>query len=382
MLICDLTQAYTETSGGIRTFIHEKQNFILQHTDHRHVLIVPGEQDTVLRRGRLTVATVKAPSVAGCEPYRFILRLDKVYSILKQFQPDLIELGSAYVLPFPAWRYKQTHHKPLVGFYHTDFPTAYVKPAITQLAGDLIGTSAERLSSQYARLIYNRLDATITSSIELYRKLKTLGIRNLQHIPLGVDLARFHPNQRDERLRQSYGIGHQDLMFFYHGRMDQEKRIDVLLDSFDQISDKVRGRLLLMGNGPLKDLAERKAQSNPKIQVLPYETDRTRLARHLASADIYCTAGPHETFGLSILEAQASGLAVCGVRAGALRERVPDSLGVLAQPDSVSDFASTLYDLSQNGFRQKGQNARHWVERRFSWHTSFQKLLKVYERLV
>ena len=172
MLICDLTQAYTETSGGIRTFVHEKQHFILQHTDYRHLLIVPGERDSVIKRGRLTIATIEAPPVAGCEPFRFILRLDKVYQLLARFKPDLIELGSAYVLPFPALAYKTRFRKPLVGFYHTDYPTAYVKPAITGLAGVTVGRLAEKLSAHYAKFIYNKYDATVTSSTALYKKLK------------------------------------------------------------------------------------------------------------------------------------------------------------------------------------------------------------------
>lgn len=45
-----------------------------------------------------------------------------------------------------------------------------------------------------------------------------------------------------------------------------------------------------------------------------------RIRRALAAADIYVTAGPHETFGLSVIEAEASGLPVVGVDAGALRE--------------------------------------------------------------
>ncbi|EGV30835.1 putative glycosyltransferase [Thiorhodococcus drewsii AZ1] len=60
------------------------------------------------------------------------------------------------------------------------------------------------------------------------------------------------------------------------------------------------------------------ADSDPLL-----EQDKFTYATLLASADLYVTAGPHETFGLALVEAEAFGLPVVGV--GALCERVrPD----------------------------------------------------------
>ena len=53
--------------------------------------------------------------------------------------------------------------------------------------------------------------------------------------------------------------------------------------------------------------------------------DRAELARWLASADIYVSGMADETFGVSIVEAQASGLPVVGVAAGAMIDRVTDT---------------------------------------------------------
>ena len=78
-----------------------------------------------------------------------------------------------------------------------------------------------------------------------------------------------------------------------------------------------------------------------------YVNSRKRLSKILASADIYVTAGPHETFGLSIIEAQASGLPVVGVQAGALTERVTEATGILGPVDSPADMAMNLLELSE-----------------------------------
>lgn len=382
MKICDLTQSYTETSGGVRTFIHTKRNYITEQTKHQHLLIVPGEQDSIERDGRATTVKIAANRVRGCEPYRFITRLDKVFAVLQKERPDIIELGSGYIFPYVAFLYRAKYNKPVTAFYHTDFPSTYVYPALRRLSGRHIGEIGEQLTTSYVRTLYNRFDATVVSSEALYKKLTRNGIRRLSLIPLGVDTEMFHPRHRSLQLRRKYGIQNDQLMLFYHGRLDYEKRIRLLLDAFDKVSDKINGRLLIMGEGPLRDYAQQMAASNNKILILPYEQDRELLARHLASADIYCTAGPHETFGLSVVEAQASGLAVCGVRAGALKERITEHVGLMAKPDSVSDYAGSLLNLAQNGYPQKGINARHLIANKYSWSHTFSKLQKIYDKAV
>ena len=380
MKICDLTQSYAPRSGGIRTYIQAKRKFILQNTPHEHLLIVPGDQDTVFREGRLTTITVQAKPIKGCEPYRFIWRIDKVARWLLQERPDVIELGSAYVLPYAAFYYRTKHPVPVIGFYHTDYPSAYVQPAIQKLAGPFPARLAMGLSTLYVRAIYSAFDATITSSSELYRKLRGMGMNHVHHVPLGVDLERFHPQRRNDMVRQQLGVNSDDLLLVFSGRLDAEKRVDVLLEAFDRASARLNCHLLLIGQGPLQTLAQQWASRNPRIKVLPYQTDRDRLAELLASSDIYVTAGPHETFGLAVIEAQACGLAVAGVRAGALIERVPQSAGLLAAPDSATSLADGIYELATNGYLIKGRQARQWVETRFAWENTFNRLLTLYDQ--
>jgi glycosyltransferase involved in cell wall biosynthesis len=116
--------------------------------------------------------------------------------------------------------------------------------------------------------------------------------------------------------------------------------------------------------------------------VLPFEPDRAELATLLASADIYLTAAAHETFGLAVLEAQASGLPVIGVRAGAMVERVGAELGILGEPGSAGDLARNVALLAANGMRAKGRAARAHVERLYSWDATFGRLIARYEDLV
>ena len=72
---------------------------------------------------------------------------------------------------------------------------------------------------------------------------------------------------------------------------------------------------------------------------------RGELARWLASADIYVSAMADETFGVSIVEAQASGLPVVGVAAGAMIDRVSDAVGRLGRVDDSDAMARNILEV-------------------------------------
>ena len=73
-----------------------------------------------------------------------------------------------------------------------------------------------------------------------------------------------------------------------------------------------------------------------------YCKDRAELARWLASADIYVSGMADETFGVSIVEAQASGLPVVGVAAGAMIDRVTDATGRLGPVGDAAAMARNI----------------------------------------
>ncbi len=382
MKICDLTQSYTSSSGGIRTYIEAKRKYIKHHTNDEYLLIIPGEYDQILKNGQFTTYHISAPLVPGCEPYRFIFRIDKVLKILKTEKPDIIELGSVYLLPWAAFISKFFYKHKIIGYYHTDFPKAYVKPVIKKILGNYIANFAERVTRSYSNIIYKFCNATITSSRVYQHLLSYFDISPVKYVPLGVDLETFHPDKRSRNIRCGYEIKDENLLLIYAGRIDWEKRVELLVRAFELLPESLKAKLFLIGEGPLKSKIQKKAEGNPDINLIPYQQNKSKLAKLLASADIYVTAGPFETFGLSIIEAQASGLPVVGVKAGALIDRVKPNMGCLANVDSFEDIARQIYSLAMSDYQEKGRNARKFVEENFSWENSFYQIIDLYRRLV
>jgi alpha-1,6-mannosyltransferase len=163
----------------------------------------------------------------------------------------------------------------------------------------------------------------------------------------------------------------------YAGRLSTEKRVLMLPEALASLPRDLGAQLWIVGDGPLHEEISTSIEGNPDIRLLPFENDRIRFAELIASADIYVTAGPHETFGLSVIEAQASGLPVVGVDAGALRERVPERLGYLGPVDDPVAMAGNIVRAARERL-VLGQRARRHVERRYGWDSTFRNLLNCY----
>ncbi len=130
--------------------------------------------------------------------------------------------------------------------------------------------------------------------------------------------------------------------------------------------------LVLLGDGPMRaPLAELLAG---KRAMLPgFINDRALLAQWLASADLYASGMADETFGISVIEAQASGLPVVGVAGGAMVDRVTPDIGRIGPIDDAEAMARNLADVWAGDPCAMGEASwRH--AQQFSWRESMKTL--------
>ena len=372
-MICDLTQSWSSVGGGVRTYLDHKRSHILERTRHRHLLIIPGPLDEVEEDGRAVTVTIASPKVPASPHYRLLLRNRAVREALERFKPDLIECQDSYNLPWAAIAHRNRHPEmALVGGYFTDFPTVYVERPFAKFVGHSIAHAAGRLCYRYCGNLYRRFDALyVLSENGGLEELRKQGIENPRTVPLGVELAEFRPELRDRALRKSIGLNDDQPLLIYVGRLDVEKQPDVVVDAFRRLPDELGAKLVVLGEGPLR---EQFAEFNdPRIIMPGYVRDRSELARWLASADIYVTAFGQETFGVSIVEAQAAGLPVVGVARGALLDRVTEEMGRLGPVKDSQAMARNILEVWAGDRKAMGFAARERALQ-FSWDRTFETL--------
>ena len=130
-------------------------------------------------------------------------------------------------------------------------------------------------------------------------------------------------------------------------------------------------RLVLLGEGPLREEIE--ALGDRRIFTPGYVRNRQELARWLASADIYVSGMADETFGVSIVEAQASGLPVVGVAAGAMIDRVTEHMGRLGPVNDTDAMAANILAV-WNSDRATMSEIAQTHARQYSWDRSMEAL--------
>ncbi|MBB4153325.1 alpha-1,6-mannosyltransferase [Sphingomonas jinjuensis] len=374
LLVCDLTQSYSPAGGGgISTYLREKRDYVLQQTPHHLLQIVPGPADRVTVNGRHIFAEVAADPVSGSPNYRFILRVRAVRELLARYRPDVIESLCPWVLPWVAIQHRRAYPgTALVAGYRTDFPNAHVDRVARALFGPL-GRVFYWLSLGYTEMTYREFDWVYTLGEEARATLASRGIERTEVLPLGVDTTLFHPGARDPDYRGELGLGGSGPLLAYAGRIDNEKRAATLVEMFRLLPADLDAAMVLIGDGKLRQPLMAAAKDLP-IAFPGFETDRAGLARALASADLYVSAMADETFGISVIEAQAAGLPVVGVASGAMPARVPPTLGRLGPVGDARAMADNVLALWRGDHQAMGRAACAHVEANFSWQATFGRL--------
>jgi alpha-1,6-mannosyltransferase len=339
-------------------------------------MIIPGARDEVIEEQRAITVTIASPHVPGSPNYRLLLRNGAVRKALDRFRPDLVESQDAYNLPWTAIGYRKRHPEAaLVAAYMTDFPTVYCERPFSKVIGGTLAGLCGRLCYSYCGALYRRFDAVFALSENGgAAKLRAQGVANVDVVPLGVEVGEFAPSKRDPALRRKLGLSDTQPLLIYVGRLDGEKKPDVVAQAFRKLPNALEAKLVLLGEGPLKeDIA---ALGDNRIVMPGYVHSRTELARWLASADVYVSAMADETFGVSIIEAQASGLPVVGVAAGAMIDRVNEGVGRLGPVGDADAMARNILGVWDADHLLMSEQARaHALQ--FSWERSMEALFGV-----
>ncbi len=383
MKLCDLTQFYSPVSGGVKRYVNEKIAYIDAHTESdSHVLIIPGEKDERLDTGRSRTYTIRSPLISKTSRYRALLRLGAVEEILEAERPDLIESGDPYQMAWKAIASGRSLGIPVVGFYHSHFPEAYLR-SVAKCFGAFATGMAMDAARRYVRHLYNQFARTLVPSPALGGVLKSWGVENTCPVNLGVNVGVFKP--ANDRLLTRAGLRTplDKTLLLYVGRLAHEKNTATLFHAFELLARRHPGRfhLLITGDGQQRPLLEQLQAATNAVTWLPYCPDSSELARMYRAADLFVHPGVQETFGLVSLESQACGTPVIGIRGSYMDRIIHNDQAFWAgenNPGALADaiVAATKLDLSAMGLQ-----ASETVAAKYSWTNIFARLFAIYREV-
>ncbi|MFV0337800.1 MAG: glycosyltransferase [Chthoniobacterales bacterium] len=384
MKICDLTQFYSPVSGGVKRYIEQKVAYIERRSpEDRHILVIPGEKTSSEKRGNSQVYTIESPLVSKTSRYRMLLNLCAVEEILEAEKPDIAESGDPYQLAWKAIVSGRALGIPIVGFYHSHFPEAYIR-SVAKYFGSISVQIAEEISRRYVRSLYNHFERTMVPSPALAALLTEWGVESVENIDLGVSVETFFPDDsRAKNTRNELGIPQDAFLLVYAGRLASEKNVRTLFSAFELLNDTKKSfHLLCIGDGTQRSLLRKLQKNSSKVHWLPYCSDAKRLADLYRTADLFVHPGVQETFGLVSLESQACGTPVVGIRGSYMDRIIYNGQMEWASENTPQALARAIEETAETNTREAGERASKLVRERYSWDHVFDRLFSVYRSVI
>ncbi|MBA1191814.1 glycosyltransferase family 1 protein [Pseudomonas entomophila] len=266
-------------------------------------------------------------------------------------RPDVLYIATEGPLGLNALRAARRLGIAVVSGFHTNFAH------YTSHYGCGLLT---RPVTHYLRWFHRRTAVTLVPSVSQQVELERRGFERLALMSRGVDAALFTPCRRSQALRDSWGMGPDDVVVLHVGRLALEKNLGLLrpcLLALHQAHPQRRMRLVMVGDGPQRAALERLLPD----AVFCGAQQGEALAEHYASGDLFLFPSLTETFGNVVLEAMASGLGVVAYDQAAAAQHIRHGdNGALAMPGDQAAFieaASWLLEENEH-LRRVRLNAR------------------------
>jgi alpha-1,6-mannosyltransferase len=352
--IVRLANYVAPASGGLRTALAELGAGYLS-AGHEPVLVVPGVRPDRRQSRQGLVITVPGVPVPGSGGYRAITARRSLRRLLEDLQPDRLEVSDRTTLRWTgAWARRCGIRSMMVSHDSLAALAQMFRPP---------GLSVRQLVDRLNRNTAASFDVVVCTTAWAAAEFRRLAVPNVVQVPLGVDLAGFHPSRFDESLRSQFAAGDQRLLV-HCSRLSPEKRPERAIGAVAELRRRgARAVLVVAGDGPLRRPLQASAARLP-VRFLGHVASRESLARLLATADVVIAPGPAETFGLSALEALASGTPVVVSSRSALPEVVGQA-GLAADDNDVA-CADAVQRLLRRDPAERRRLARQQAQQ-FGW---------------
>ena len=213
-------------------------------------------------------------------------------------------------------------------------------------------------------------DGVTTVSESLRRDtVRSLGVR--QRHPRHPELPRLRavppPAERGVP-RTACGRGGCDAVVIHVSNFRPVKRVGAVLEIFRRLRERMRARLVLVGDGPDRPGLEQRVAQLGLHDAVEFVGEQQDVVPWLSAADVFLLPSAQESFGLAALEAMACEVPVVASRVGGLPEVIEDGVtGFLCEPDDLDGMVARSAELLANpGLRERlGQAGAQLVRTKF-----------------
>ncbi len=354
MRILFATDQYLPTPGGI-SVVTQRISAALAKKGHTVAIIAPSTDWKFRKESTdgVTVYRIQSMLIHKLKQLRYspaFLYRKKIYHTITEFRPDIIHLETPNTIASEALDAALKFNIPLIATCHI-MPEniSGTLPFLPSKMGKMIGN----LYMKQAIKVYNKVSLVTaptpigTAILQAYNITSpTMPLSN------GIDLEAFHipSKEEQEKFLKKYNFP-LDPMILYIGRLDKEKKVNILIEALQYIKKSQPFHVVIEGKGQQMENLENSIQKlglQNKVSFIGYIAEEELCALYSLAA-IFVMPSTAELQSLVTMEAMALGLPVIGAKAGALPYLIkPDENGFLFEPDDPIDLAQKLQQLLEN----------------------------------
>ncbi|MCI0329330.1 MAG: glycosyltransferase [candidate division Zixibacteria bacterium] len=195
--------------------------------------------------------------------------------------------------------------------------------------------------------------------------------------PFGVDVETFQPRQKDK---------HKTIVIGTTKSLEPVYGLEFLLRAFARLA-RNNIKILLVGDGSLRQKLKELAFELKIAEKVEFAGNavHAEIPGYLQKVDILVNPSLRESFGVSVLEAQACEIPVIASDIGGLPEVVQDGVtGFLVPPTDVNALAEKIELLvSDESLRKRmGKGGREFVKKNYDWSENAKIMERLYDSLV
>jgi phosphatidylinositol alpha 1,6-mannosyltransferase len=292
---------------------------------------------------------------------------------LTAFRPDVVHVATEFSLGIAGVKAARQLDLPIVASAHTDYDQYAARYGVTW---------ALRAGWHYLRWFYAQAHRVLCPSRIYEAAVHQHGVLHTGIWSRGVDPEVFSPRFRSDAYRAALGLGPDDLLVTYIGRIAREKNLGLLLEAWETLApERGSARLVLVGRGPLEDDIRRREIPGVHVSGL---LQGAALSAAYASADVFAFPSSTETFGNSLLEAMGSGLPSLVAGSGGVMEFAEHERNAwLVEPDSTASIVDGLRRLlGDAALRRRLADGALATARARAWGSVYDGLLEDYREAI
>ncbi|BCJ93000.1 glycosyl transferase family 1 [Anaerocolumna cellulosilytica] len=306
------TETYYPEINGVATSVYMLKRELeeIGHTVYVFTTTTPGAPEYEHNVFRVP----SLPCILITERRIGLFYQQKLASLIKKLNLDIIHTHTEFSLGIFGRIMAKELKIPMIHTYHTIYEdyTHYVthfKP---------LDKRAKAFVRVFTKICCNTVEQVIVPTDKVKELLLQYSVsKDISVIPTGVDLKKFNPElyTPEEVLQARYecGIGKEDKVLLYIGRISKEKNIAEIIEAMpDYMHTRPEIRFLIIGGGPeMERLKNRTVEMGLADRILfagPKPWDKIGLYYQIG--DVFVSASRSETQGLTYIEAMAAGLPV------------------------------------------------------------------------